>query len=126
MKTVKSALLGAKQLIDTNSEVLILQLKEIIKEHRALIITRMIGELPTYLDYKFNFKTDKDLLLKIKDSLLSLKNSGVDLKSYDNIVQQLLNRAVVHLTNEPFYIEIDELLKDYVIIKKDLMPTFSQ
>ena len=117
MKTVKSALLGAKQLIDTNAEVLVIQLKEIIKEHRALIITRMIGELPTYLDYKFNFKTDKDSLMKIKDSLLSLKNSGVDLNTYDNIVQQLMNRAVVHLTNEPFYSEIDEMLKDYVSVQ---------
>lgn len=121
MKTVKSALLGAKQLIDTNEEVLIVQLKEIIKEHRALIIARLVGELPTYLDYKFNFKTDKDSLMKIKDSLLSLKNSGVDLKAYDNIVQQLLNRAVVHLTNEPFYVEIDEHLKDYVVVKKNIM-----
>jgi len=83
----------------------------------------MIGELPTYLDYKFNFKTDKDSLMKIKDSLLSLKNSGVDLRLYDNIVQQSLNRAVVHLTNEPFYIEIDEHLKDYVVGKKNLMTT---
>ena len=123
MKTVKSALLGAKQLIDTNEDVLAIQLKEIIKEHRALIITRMIGELPTYLDYKFNFKTDRDSLVKIKDSLLSLKNSGVDLKIYDNIVQQLLNRAVVHLTNEPFYIEIDEHLKDHVVAKRNLMTT---
>ena len=121
MKTVKSALLGAKQLIDTNNDVLVIQLKEIIKEHRALIITRMIGELPIYLDYKFSFKTDKDSLMKIKDSLLSLKNAGVDIKIYDNIVQQLLNRAVVHLTNEPFYVEIDEHLKDYVVIKNNLV-----
>ena len=117
MKTVKSALLGAKSLIDTNSEVLVIQLKEIIREHRALIITRMISELSIYLDYKFQFKADKDLLPKIKDELLSLKNSGVDLKHYDNVVQQLMNRAVVHLTNEPFYSEIDEMLKDYVSVK---------
>ncbi len=123
MKTVKSALLGAKQLIDTNAEVLIVQLKEIIREHRALIITRMLGELPTYLDYKFNFRTDKDTLIKIKDSLLSLKNSGVDIKTYDNIVQQLLNRAVVHLTNEPFYVEIDEILKDFVATEQNLFTT---
>jgi len=121
MKTVKSALLGAKHLIDTNNEVLIIQLKEIIRDHRALIITRMIGELPTYLDYKFNFRTDRDSLMKIKDSLLSLKSSGVDVKMYDNIAQQLMNRAVVHLTNEPFYAEIDEHLNDYVVIKKNLV-----
>jgi hypothetical protein len=113
MKTVKSALLGSKSLIDTNAEVLMLQLKEIIKEHRALIITRMLSELPTYLDYKFHFKTDKDTLMKIKESLLSLKNHGVELKFYDNVVQQLMNRAQVHLTNEPFYNEIDAMLGEF-------------
>lgn len=120
MKTIKSALLGAKQLIDTNNEVLLLQLREIIKEHRALIIHRMIGELTTYLDYRFQYKPDKDQLVRIKDELLSLKNAGVELNHYHNIVQQLLNRAVVHLTNEPFYVEIDELLREYVEVKLKL------
>jgi hypothetical protein len=120
MKTVKSALLGAKQLIDTNHEVLLLQLKEVIKEHRALIINRLIHDLPAYLDYKFEFKADKDLLARIKDNLLSLKNSGVDLKKYDNIVQLLLNRAVVHLTNEPFYAELDEELQPFINANRKL------
>lgn len=118
MKTVKSALLGNKQLIDTNADVLLIQLKEIIKEHRALVITRLIGDLPTYLDYKFEMKVNKEMLMKIKEELLELKNGSVDLKSYDNVVQQLLNRAVVHLTNEPFYKEIDDCLSVYVAEKE--------
>lgn len=118
MKIIKSALLGAKSIIDNNPDAMLFQLKEIIREHRALIITRMIGELHTYLDYKFHVKPDKDSLIKIKDQLLQLKNSGVDLKQYDNIVQQLMNRAQVHLTNEPFYLEIDEYLKDFVSTKQ--------
>src|SRR5579863_3064664 len=116
MKTVKSALLGSKSIIDSNPDALLFQFKEIVKEHRALIITRMIGELPTYLDYKFQFKADKDSLTKIKDELISLKHAGVNMKCYDNILQQLLNRAVVHLTNEPFYVEIDERLRNYVTV----------
>lgn len=118
MKTIKSALLGAKTIIDHNPDAMLFQLKEIIKEHRALIINRMIGELAVYLDYKFHVKPDKDTLLKIKEQLMQLKNSGVDLKRYDNIVQQLTNRAQVHLTNEPFYQEIDEDLKDFVSSKQ--------
>lgn len=118
MKTVKSALLGSKQLIDTNPDVLLIQLKEIIKEHRALVITRLVGDLPTYIDYKFEMKVSKDVLMKIKEELLDLKNGGVDLKAYDNVVQQLLNRAVIHLTNEPFYKEIDECLSVYVAEKE--------
>jgi hypothetical protein len=118
MKTVKSALLGNKQLIDTNSDVLIVQLREIIKEHRSLVITRLMNDLPTYLRFKFETKANKDTIIKVKEQLLDLKDGGVDLKVYDNIVQQLLNRAVVHLTNEPFYKEIDALLSNIVAIKE--------
>jgi len=115
MKTIKSALLGAKSIIDHHPDAMLFQLKEIIKAHRALIITRLLGELPTYLDYKFQYKPDRDTLVKIKEQLLTLKSAGVELRHYDNVVQQLLNRAVVHLTNEPFYTEIDEQLKALIV-----------
>jgi hypothetical protein len=114
MKTVKSALLGSKNLIDTNQEVLLVQLREIIKEHRALIINRLVGELPIYLDFKFQYKPDKNSALRIKEELMSLKNSVVVLQHYENVVSQLMNRPVVHLTNEPFYQEIDQLLASIV------------
>jgi hypothetical protein len=111
MKTVKSALLGARQVNDSNEELMLDQLTEIIKEHRAIIITRLISDLDTYLFYKFEFKPTKDQAMRIKEKLYSLKNAGVELEHFQNIVQQLLNRAQVHLTNEPFYTEIDEMLK---------------
>lgn len=114
MKTVKSALLGNKQLIDTNPDVLLVQFKEIIKEHRTIIITRLIKDLGTYLDYKFEAKINKDMLLKAKERLMEIRDGSVDLKSYDNVVQLLMNRAVVHLTNEPFYNEIDEAMAHFV------------
>ena len=114
MKTIKSALLGTKSLIDTNPEVILVQLKEILKAHRELIINRLMGDLPTYLDYKFNVKADKKMVEVVKDRLLDLKKSNADLDAYDTIVQQVLNRSVTHLTNEPFYVEIDEYLSQYV------------
>ncbi|HNV31130.1 MAG TPA: hypothetical protein PKJ83_18415 [Cyclobacteriaceae bacterium] len=114
MKTIKSALLGTKSLIDTNPEVLLVQLKEILKAHRELIINRLMGDVPTYLDYKFNVKADKKMVELVKDRLLDLKKSNADLDAYDSIVQQVLNRSVTHLTNEPFYVEIDEYLSQYV------------
>jgi len=114
MKTIKSALLGNKQLIDTNADVLMIQLKDIIKEHRALVIARLITDLPTYLQYKFELKTNNEQRAKIQSELLSLKDGNVDLKVYDNIVQQLLDRPVVHLTNQPFFKEIDECMSEYV------------
>ena len=110
MKTVRSALLGNRQLIDTNTDVILTQLKDIIKEHRAQVITRLVSDLPTYLHYKFDSLPGKDTQAKIKEVLVSLKNGNVDLRVYDAVVQQLLTRAVIHLTNEPFYKEIDECI----------------
>ena len=96
----------------------LLQLKEIIREHRTLVITRLLNDLTTYLDYKFEVKPNKESLMKAKEQLIALKNGSVDLNTYNNIVQQLLNRAVVHLTNEPFYKEIDEVLSVHVAEKE--------
>jgi hypothetical protein len=118
MKTIKSALLGVKTLIDRNPDALLFQLQEIIKEHRALVITRMLGDLPTYLDYKFQVKANKDMISSVHDKLLTLKNSNADLAKYEGVVQQVLNRTVTHLTNEPFYSEIDEYLKPHVSTKQ--------
>ena len=118
MKTIKSALLGNKQLIDTNPDVLLLQLREILKEHRELIITRMISDLPTYIIYKFNVKPTRKMVESVKDQLLDLKKGNVDLDKYSNVVQMVLNRAVTHLTNEPFYVEIDEYLEPSIQVSE--------
>lgn len=118
MKTIKSALLGTKQLIDTNPDVLLLQLREILKEHRELIITRMISDLPTYIIYKFNVKPTRKMVESVKDQLLDLKKGNVDLDKYSNVVQMVLNRAVTHLTNEPFYVEIDEYLEPSIQVSE--------
>ncbi len=118
MKTIKSALLGTKQLIDTNPDVLLLQLREILKEHRELIITRMISDLPTYIIYKFNVKPTRKMVESVKDQLLDLKKANVDLDKYTNVVQMVLHRAVTHLTNEPFYVEIDEYLAPFIQVNE--------
>lgn len=114
MKTIKSALLGAKSLIDTNPELLLLQVQEILKQHRELIINRLLGDLPTYLVYKFDVKPTKQLVENLKDRLLDLKKSSVNLGNYNTITHQVMNRAVIHLTNEPFYSEIDAYLAQFV------------
>ncbi|HEV8513175.1 MAG TPA: hypothetical protein VGQ59_07850 [Cyclobacteriaceae bacterium] len=118
MKTVKSALLGSKQIADTSADVMVAELKGIIKEHRSIIITRLISDLGTYLSYKFEARIDGDILFKAKDKLLEIRDGSVDLNSYDNVLQQLLKRAVVHLTNEPFYKEIDEAMNSIIKNKK--------
>ncbi len=120
MKTIKSALLGTKSLIDTNEEVLIVQLKDVLKQHRELIINRLLGDLITYLDYKFQTKPDKQMMDAIKDKLIALKKSNVSMEYYQSIEKQVMNRAVTHLTNEPFYVEIDACVAEVVVPKKKI------
>ncbi|MBI3219110.1 MAG: hypothetical protein HYZ44_06340 [Bacteroidetes bacterium] len=120
MKTIKSALLGTKSLIDTNEEVLIVQLKDILKQHRELIINRLLGDLITYLDYKFQTKPDKQMMDAIKDKLIALKKSNVSMEYYQSIEKQVMNRAVIHLTNEPFYVEINACVAEVVVPKKKI------
>jgi hypothetical protein len=120
MKTIKSALLGSKSIIDSNPDALLFQLKEILKAHRELIINRMIGDLATYIDYRFNVKPEKHLMETVRERLFALKKSNVELKDYDAVVQQVMTRAVTHLTNEPFYVEIDDYLAQYILTSKTL------
>jgi hypothetical protein len=120
MKTIKSALLGSKSIIDSNPDALLFQLKEILKAHRELIINPMIGDLATYIDYRFNVKPEKHLMETVRDRLFALKKSNVDLKDYDAVVQQVMTRAITHLTNEPFYTEIDDYLAQYILTSKTL------
>jgi hypothetical protein len=108
MKMIKSALLGNKQIAEVGEDGLKDQLREILKEHRAIIISKLVREIGTYTDYKFNVRPDKDLLIKIQERLVSLKNSPINLNNYQNVTQHLLNRPVVHLTNQPFYEELDK------------------
>jgi hypothetical protein len=108
MKTIKSALLGTRNLIDTNDKVILVQLSGILKEHRELIIARLLRDIPTYLAYKFNVNPDKNQIAAVKEVLIDLKNSAVDIGYYKTIIMKVLSDSNTHLTNEPFYLEIDE------------------
>ncbi|MBX7125471.1 MAG: hypothetical protein K1X47_07250 [Cyclobacteriaceae bacterium] len=119
MKTIKSALLGTRQIDDSAAETLLPALNEILQQHRQLIIQRLIGDLPTYLDYKFQVRLKGRSLLDIKEKLIELRNSSVELSHYPHVVAQVQGRSLVHLTNEPFYVEIDEYIGG---ILKDLQP----
>jgi hypothetical protein len=118
MKTIKSALLGAKSLIDTSEEVILVQLKEVLKQHRELIIRHLLRNIPAYLDYKFSVRLERHMVESVKGQLLSLMNSNVDLENYKPIIRMVLSNPVTHLTNEPFYMEIDQYIAGNVTPEK--------
>lgn len=118
MKTIRSGLLGKRQLIEGTQDAILFQLTQVIKEHRALIIERLINDLPAYLDYRFQTRPNKDQLNELKDKLISLQNNGVNLTAYQSIVNQLETQVEVHLTDKPFFVEIDESVSSLIATKE--------
>jgi len=114
MKTIKSSLLGTRNILDTNDQVILIQISGILKEHRELIIDRLLRDIPTYVDYKFNVRPDKDQIATVKNALFSLKKSDVDISWYKATILNVFSNSNTHLTNEPFYVEIDEYLRPLV------------
>lgn len=123
MKTIKSSLLGSRRLIETNDKVLLIQITGILKEHREMIIDRLLRDIPTYLDYKFNVRPDKAQIASVKDALINLKKADVDINYYKAIIMNVFSSSTTHLTNESFYYEIDEILQTQVSTKEVITNT---
>ena len=114
MKTIKSPLLGFKKLDDSDPDVLMLQLQEVLSQHQEILINRLLSDLPTYLDYRFQLKASKAELEEIREKLVFLKTRNVDLEMFGEIVARVRSNATTHLSNELFYSGIDRLLQAYV------------
>ena len=113
MKTIKSPLLGFKKLDDSDPEVLMLQLQEVLRQHQEILINRLLSDLPTYLDYRFHLRASKTELEEIREKLVFLKNKNVDLEMFEEVVTRVRSNATTHLSNELFYSGIDKLLQVY-------------
>lgn len=111
MKTLKSALFGTKSLPDDHFEE---ELRSALREHRAVLLSRLLTELPTYLDYKFHCKPSRDAMDSIKGRLVSLKDSYVDLTNYKTTCQMVAGRQLSHISSEEFYAEIDETIRPFI------------
>mgnify|MGYP003406506850 FL=1 len=113
MRTVRTVL-GIKKIEEKDHQVAVLQLREILDAHRGTLITRLISDLPTYIDYKFNRKVDSKQLEAIKDKLSFLKNSSVDMDKYGFILQNVMDHETTYVATEPFYKEIDDNISWYL------------
>lgn len=111
MKTVKTAN-GIKKIEDWNLDLVPLQLRYILQDHRATLIDKLLhGGLVTYIDYKFAIKTTAKTQEVIKQKLNELKQSGVDVLLYHSIFELVLNNEYTALHNTLFYEEIDLVIK---------------
>jgi hypothetical protein len=106
MKTIRTVL-GTKKIEDSDQQITLLRLREMLDAHRSTLINRLISDLPAYIDYKFNTKVNSKQLETIKEKLFFLKNTSVDMDRYDFIMQNVLQNETTYVASEPFYREID-------------------
>ncbi|HEY0656538.1 MAG TPA: hypothetical protein VGD65_25570 [Chryseosolibacter sp.] len=107
MKTLRT-LQGIRRIEDSDPNVMLLKVRQILDEQRNNLITRLVSDLASYIDYKFRVRPDARQLEAIREKLFSLRNSGLDLERYDTILQHVMDHDSTYLTAEPFYKEIDE------------------
>lgn len=111
MKTVKTAN-GVKKIEDWNLDLVPLQLRYILQDHRATLIDKLLqGGLVAYIDYKFATKTTAKTQEVIKQKLSELKQSGIDVLLYHSIFELVLSNEYTALHNTLFYEEIDLVIK---------------
>ena len=113
MKTIKTPLFTRK-IEDSNTDVILFQLREILTDYRKSLISRLILDLPTYLDYRFKIKADKKQLEDIREKLYEIKNGSADLSKYELIVQQVLSNESTYVSTRLFYQEIDRIISSYL------------
>ncbi len=111
MKTIQSSLVGNRNIHASDPHVQLFQVREVLNQHRDTLINRLLSDLPTYVDYKFKARPSTSELLHIKEKLLDVTKTNVDLDKFQSVVRQVKKKGTTRLTNEIFFSEIDELIR---------------
>ncbi len=111
MKTIKTAA-GLLTLKDGDQYFVSLQLRSILQDHRTQLIDNLISsDLNRYIDYKFDLTANPIQLNRIKNHLIKLRQSGINMTRYDSILQYVIKYDFVQLGNALFFHEIDEIIR---------------
>lgn len=109
MKYIRTAC-GVKRVGDSASPGIVLKVREILTEYRSMLISRLMTDLNTYIDYKFSRKPDISRLQIIKERLHVVRNSPLDMGRYEAIVHDVLAKEMVYVSATLFFQEIDETI----------------
>jgi hypothetical protein len=107
MKRVKIAN-GIRKIDDSDTNACLLKLRDVLSEHRTLLINRLVSDLASYIDYKFHIKATAKQIESVKENLQILKNSTFDLDKYTEIVEHFFHHDLTYIGTELFFKEIDE------------------
>lgn len=113
MKSVRIAS-TVKHIEEADQTITLFRIQEILSEHRATLIMRILSDLPTYLQFKFYTKVDKETQGMLRDKLFELSNSKVNLDRYHEIVEEIKRNSSYRVGSQEFFKEIDTLLDAYL------------
>ena len=109
MKSVRIAS-NVKHIEEGDQRVTLFRIQEILSEHRSTLIMGILSDLPTYLQFKFCTKVDKEMQAILRDKLFDLSNSKVNLDRYLDIVHEIEKNSIYRVSPQEFFREIDGLL----------------
>lgn len=111
MKIIKSRLLGTRLVRARDLNIQIFQIRSVLSEHRSALLDRILSDLTTYVDYKFHQTLRRPDLTELGQKLLTLKTRDVEMEFYEPILKHLQKKDEITLTNDCFFLEIDELIR---------------
>jgi hypothetical protein len=103
---------GIKKIELANDNMAMLQIGDILKEHREALITSLLSDLNTYINYTFRTPPKKDQLENIRLRLTDLKKASIGMARYSLIIADILENETTYVKSEPFYHEINEVIGD--------------
>lgn len=103
---------GIKRIELGNENFAMLQIGDILKQHREVLINSLVSDLRTYIGYMFGTPATKEQLDRIKDKLSDLKNSTISVSAYGEIMHEVLTNESTYVKAEPFYHEINTVIAD--------------
>lgn len=114
MNTVRNIRIatGIKRIELANENLAMIQISDVLRQHREALINSMLSDLGTYINYRFSTPPTKDQLQHIRNKLNDLKNSNVSLAKYSELIGEVLANENTYVRSEPFYCEINEVIGD--------------
>lgn len=112
MLVIKSIRIAStvKHIEEGDERVTLFRIQEILSEYRSTLIMGILSDLPTYLQFKFYTKVDKELQGVLRDKLFELSNSKVNLDRYLDIVHEIEKSSNYRVSSQEFFKEIDSVL----------------
>ena len=101
---------GVKKIDLGNDNIATLQISDVLKQHREALITSLLSDLTTYINYQFSVPAKKDQVQSIRNRLMDLKNSNISMAKYGFLVDEVLANDTTYVKSEPFYQEINEVI----------------